>query len=48
MPNCPIVKRAYKAKQENERVKLTLVTTRSWPDYSPQTIAEKTIPNGAD
>ena len=48
--NCPIIKRMFKAKVENDnkRVALTVVSTRSWPDYTPQTIAEKTIKQGAD
>lgn len=48
MPQCPIVKRAYKAKQEHERAKLTLVSCKSWPDYTPQTIQEKTELQGSD
>lgn len=48
MPNCPITKRAYQAKQEHERTKLRIVTFRSYPDYNPITIEEKFIKQGSD
>jgi hypothetical protein len=40
----------FKAKVENDnkRIALTVVTTRSWPDYEKQTIEEKLTPSGAD
>lgn len=43
-----IAQRAYKAKQEWQRIKLVIVTSRSFPDYTPVSIDEKFIPSGAD
>ncbi len=42
--------RCYKAKQEWEERKatLTLVTCKSFPDYSKATIEQKLIPQGCD
>ncbi len=52
MPNCPITKRAYQAKQKSIRTGLTVIAgkefTRSYPDYSKTTIEEKFIKQGSD
>jgi hypothetical protein len=43
-----IAQRAYKAKLEWQQVKLVIVTSRSFPNYEPETIEQKLIPSGSD
>jgi hypothetical protein len=46
--NRKISQRCYQAKQNLEQVKLVIVSSRSFPDYEPETIEQKLIPSGAD
>jgi hypothetical protein len=46
--NRKISQRCYQAKQNLEQVKLVIVSSRSFPDYEPETIEQKLIPSGSD